>query len=193
MTRVCVFCGSSAGTRPIYREAARRLGTILATRCIGLVYGGGGIGLMRDLADAVLERRGEVIGVIPDALMTKEIAHEGVADLRVVDSMHARKALMAELADGFLALPGGYGTLEEFCEIVTWGQLGLHRKPCGLLNVEGYFDRLLAQLDHFVAEGFLTSANRALVLTEQDSDRLLDAMARFRSPVREKWIEQEET
>ncbi len=193
MTRVCVFCGSSAGSRPIYRNAARLLGAALATRRMGLVYGGGGIGLMRDLADAALERRGEVIGVIPDALMTKEIAHEGVADLRVVDSMHARKALMAELADGFIALPGGYGTLEEFCEIVTWGQLGLHRKPCGLLNVAGYFDRLLAQLDHFVAEGFLTSAHRALVLTERDPDRLLDAMARYRSPVREKWIEQEET
>jgi hypothetical protein len=176
----------------VFREAARRLGMALTTRGLGLVYGGGGIGLMRELADAVLDQRGEVIGVIPEALMAKEIAYDRLTDLRVVDSMHARKALMAELADGFMALPGGYGTLEEFCEVVTWGQLGLHRKPCGLLNVEGYFDRLLAQFDHFVTEGFLSRANRALVLMEQEPDRLLDAMVRYQSPVRKRWLEKEE-
>jgi uncharacterized protein (TIGR00730 family) len=169
------------------------MGIAIAKRGLGLVYGGGGIGLMRELADAVLAQRGEVIGVIPRGLMAREVAYDRLSDLRVVDSMHAWKALMVELADGFLALPGGYGTLEEFCEVLTWGQLGLHRKPCGLLNVEGYFDRLLAQLDHFVAEGFLSRTNRSLVLTEQDPDRLLDAMARYQSPVMERWIEKEET
>lgn len=193
MKRVCVFCGSSTGTRPVFREAAHRMGVAITRRGLGLVYGGGGIGLMQELADAVLAQRGEIIGVIPKGLMTKEIAYDRVTDMRVVDSMHERKAVMAELADGFLALPGGYGTLEEFCEVLTWGQLGLHRKPCGLLNVDGYFDRLLAQLDHFVAEGFLSRTNRALVLTEAEPDGLLDAMMSYQSPVRERWIDKEET
>jgi uncharacterized protein (TIGR00730 family) len=193
MKRVCVFCGSSTGTRPVFREAAYRMGHAIARRGLGLVYGGGGIGLMRELADAVLAQRGEVIGVIPRGLMTKEVAYDRLTDLRVVDSMHARKALMADLADGFVALPGGFGTLEEFCEVLTWAQLGLHRKPCGLLNVDGYFDRLLAQLDHFVAEGFLSRTNRSLVLTEAEPDGLLDAMMSYQSPVRERWIDKEET
>lgn len=192
MKRVCVFCGSGTGSNRVYQEAAKQMGTAIARRGLGLVYGGGGIGLMRMLADAVLAERSEVIGVIPHALVAKEAAHEGVRGLRMVGSMHERKALMAELSDAFIALPGGCGTLEEFCEMLTWAQLGLHRKPCGLLNVEGYFDRLLAQLDHFVAEGFLSCAYRGLVLTEQDPDRLLDAMAQYQSPVKERWIEKEE-
>src|SRR5512146_155412 len=141
--RICVFCGSNTGTRLAYVEAAQRLGVILAERKLGLVYGGGKVGLMGKLADAVLGAGGEVIGVIPQKLMRKEIAHAGLTDLRVVNSMHERKAMMAELSDAFIAMPGGFGTFEEFCEMVTWAQLGVHRKPCGLLNIEGYYDHLL--------------------------------------------------
>jgi uncharacterized protein (TIGR00730 family) len=188
MKRVCVFCGSSTGFRPVYSEAAQRMGVALTKRGLGLVYGGGGIGLMKVLADAVLTGGGEVIGVMPKALMTKETAHAGLTDLRVVHSMHERKALMADLCDAFVALPGGYGTLEEFCEVVTWAQLGIHRKPCGLLNVDGYYDRLLAQFDYLVAEGFLTRINRSLVATEQDPDALLDALSSYRAPMIEPWM-----
>lgn len=159
------------------------MGVALADRGLGLVFGGGSIGLMGVLADAALAAGADVIGVIPQALMTKEIAHQGVSDLRVVGSMHERKALMADLSDGFVALPGGYGTLEEFCEVVTWSQLGLHRKPCGLLNINGYYRLLLAQLDHLVAEGFLSPLNRSLVLEHSEPDPLLDLLESFRSPV----------
>ena len=193
MKRICVFCGSCTGTNPQYREAAQGLAAALVRRGCGLIYGGGGIGLMGVLATAMLEAGGDVTGIIPRGLMVNEIAHSGVTDLRVVGSMHERKALMAELADGFIALPGGYGTLEEFCEVVTWAQLGLHRKPCGLLNVNGYYGHLLGHLDHLVIEGFLSSQNRSLVLEHHDPDHLLDLLASYRSPVTAKLITENET
>jgi uncharacterized protein (TIGR00730 family) len=188
-----VFCGSSPGARPAYREAAEGLGALLARLGIGLVYGGSHLGLMGVLADAVLAGGGEVTGVIPQMLVDKEVAHRGLADLRIVRSMHERKALMAELAHGFIAMPGGYGTLEEFFEVLTWLQLGVHPKPCGLLNIEGYYDPLLALLDRSVAERFLRPANRGLVLDERDPEKLLDRMAGFRAPTVEKWVEKRET
>jgi uncharacterized protein (TIGR00730 family) len=152
MKRVCVFCGSSSGSRPEYRTAAEELGTEVVRRKIGLVYGGGNVGLMGVIADAVLKAGGEVMGVIPENLMAKEVGHNGLTKLHVVRSMHERKALMADLSDAFIALPGGFGTLEEFCEIVTWSQLGLHTKPCGILNVQGYYSPLLAMFDHAVKD-----------------------------------------
>jgi len=192
MKRVCVFCGSRNGTRDQYVAAARRTGEALARRGIGLVYGGGGIGLMGVLADAAVSAGGEVIGVIPEALMAREVAHGGLADLRVVASMHERKAVMAELADAFVALPGGFGTLEEFCEALTWAQLGIHRKPCGLLNVEGFFDPLLSLFDHAVRERFVSPDHRSLVVVEEDPERLLDALSRWEPPALERWMGREE-
>ena len=176
------------GDRPAYRQAAVELAGALARRGLGLVYGGARVGLMGVLADAMLQHRGEVIGVIPKALLDLEIAHAGLADLRVVASMHERKALMVELADGFIAMPGGYGTLEEFCEVLTWAQLGLHRKPCGLLDVDSYFDPLLAQFDGAVSAGFLRPENRALLLTANDPDALLDLFASYKPISVPKWI-----
>src|SRR5499427_3746527 len=164
MKRICIFCGSRTGAQSEYAEAAKGMGHELLRRGIGLVYGGGCVGLMGTVADAVMGGGGEVIGVIPEALVTRELAHGDITQLIVVHSMHERKAKMAELSDAFIALPGGYGTFEEFCEIITWAQLGLHRKPCGILNVEGYYDPLLALFDRAVAEGFLRPANRHLVL-----------------------------
>jgi len=187
--RICVFCGSSSGSRPAYTEAARRLGRLLAERGIGLVYGGSHLGLMGTVADAVLAAGGAVTGVIPRMLVEKEAAHRQLADLRVVGSMHERKALMAELADGFIAMPGGFGTLEEFCEMLTWAQLGVHRKPCGLLNVEGFYDPLLALLDHAVRERFLKPVNRDLLLAETVPETLLDRMARVPPPLVDKWLD----
>ncbi len=186
--RICVFCGSNLGINPVYREAAIALGGLLAARGIELVYGGGNIGLMGVLADAVLESGGRVIGVIPESLMAREVGHAGLTELRIVKSMHERKALMADLSDGFIAMPGGFGTFEELCEIVTWAQLGIHAKPCGLLNVEGYYDPLLKLFDHAVREGFLREENRRLVLEDRDPQRLLEQMGQFRSPVVDKWI-----
>jgi uncharacterized protein (TIGR00730 family) len=188
MKRVCVFCGSSAGGRPVYREAAQALGGVLARRGAELVFGGGRVGLMGVLADAVLAAGGRAIGVIPESLVAKELAHRGLTELRVVDSMHQRKALMAELSDAFLALPGGFGTLEEYCEALTWAQLGLHAKPCGLLNVAGFYDALLELFDHAVREQFVPGPHRLLVLVEQDPQRLLDLLAGYRPPQVEKWI-----
>jgi hypothetical protein len=193
MKRVCVFCGSSSGARAEYHAAARRTGEAIVRRGLGLVYGGGGIGLMKRVADAVLAAGGEVIGVIPQSLMAKELGHREVADLRVVASMHERKAMMAELSDAFIALPGGYGTLEEFCEVVTWSQLGLHAKPCGLLNVKGYYDALAALLDHAVNEQFLRPEHRGLVLVDEDPEGLLEQLARYRPPVLDKWIDRDAT
>lgn len=193
MKRICVFCGSREGTSPAYAEAARALGSLLAREGIGLVYGGGGIGLMKLLADAVLDAGGTVTGVIPHALTIQEIAHPRVTDLRVVGSMHERKALMADLSDAFIALPGGYGTLEEFCEVVTWAQLGLHQKPCGLLNVAGFYDPLLAQLDRQVAEGFLSSTMRTLVIEAKEPGQLLTDLKTYRSPVTERWMKRGES
>ena len=192
MKRVCVFCGSRNGTRDQYVAAARRTGEALARRGIGLVYGGGGIGLMGVLADAAVSAGGDVVGVIPEALMAREVAHRGLTDLRVVASMHERKALMAELADAFVALPGGFGTLEEFCEALTWAQLGIHRKPCGLLNVEGFFDPLLSLFDHAVRERFVSPDHRSLVVVEEDPERLLDALSRWEPPALERWMGREE-
>jgi len=193
MPRICVFCGSSSGVRPVYAAAARSLGTLLAGRGLGLVYGGAKVGLMGAVADAALTAGGEVIGVIPRSMVLREIAHTGLTELRVVDSMHERKALMADLSDGFIALPGGFGTFEEFCEIVTWAQLGLHRKPCGILNVEGYYDHLLRLFDHAVQEGLLRAENRRLVLAGDDAASLLDRLLRFESPRVEKWISRKDT
>src|SRR4029079_17357218 len=174
MNRLCVFCGSQTGVRPIYAEAAQTLGRLLAARRITLVYGGGCVGLMGVLADSVLANQGEVIGVIPRALVNRELAHTGVTHLRVVESMHQRKALMAQLADAFVALPGGFGTLEEFCEATTWTQLGVHVKPCGLLNIDGFYDALLAFLAHALDQQFLRPTHGEIVIAECDPVRLLD-------------------
>jgi uncharacterized protein (TIGR00730 family) len=193
LTRVCVFCGSNPGARPTYADAARGLAAALAKRGIGLVYGGGKVGLMGLIANAMLASGNEVIGVIPEGLAVREVAHGGLSDLRVVGSMHERKALMASLADAFIAMPGGFGTLEEFHEVVTWGQLGIHSKPCGLLNVEGYFDPLLSLFDRGVEERFIRAEHRALVLTESDPDLLLDRLSRYVFPSLEKWLDRDET
>jgi uncharacterized protein (TIGR00730 family) len=196
MKRLCVFCGSSAGHDPRYRAAAEAVGRTLARRGIELVYGGGNIGLMGAVADACLAAGGSVTGVIPEALMGKEVAgrpvdHRALTRLEVVDSMHTRKARMADLSDGFIALPGGFGTFEEFCEILTWGQLGFHAKPVGLLNVSGFYDPLLALFDHAVREGFLRAENRAMALAATDIGRLLDAMADYRAEPVSKWLKEE--
>lgn len=193
MKRVCVFCGSSNGFRPAFSEAARSMGKSLANRRVGLVYGGGNVGLMGAVADAALKEGGEVIGVIPEALVDRELAHRAVSELIVVRSMHERKAKMAALSDAFVAMPGGYGTFEEFCEIITWAQLGLHRKPCALLNVEGYYDPLLTLFDRAVIEGFVYPSNRRLVIQETDPDRLLDLLVRYTPPQTEKWIDRDDS
>jgi uncharacterized protein (TIGR00730 family) len=191
MKRICIFCGSSTGSRPEYSAAAEEMGKELARRNIGLVYGGGNIGLMGVLADTVLRAGGEAVGVIPESLMEREVGHTGLTKLHVVRSMHERKALMADLSDAFIALPGGFGTLEEFCEVVTWSQLGLHAKPCGILNVLGYYSPLLAMFDHAVLQRFLTPENRALVLARDSAAELLEALQEWR-PVRvEKWLDRE--
>ncbi len=189
MKRVCVFSGSSPGADLAYRAAAIDLGHCLADRGIELVYGGAHVGLMGALADAALEGGGRVIGVIPQSLVDREIAHPGLSDLRVVDSMHERKAQMAELADAFVALPGGVGTLEELFEVYTWNQLGLHAKPLGLLNVRGYFDGLVRFLDHAVAERFVTPQHRAMLLVSEDLEELLDGLAAWDAPAQPKWID----
>jgi uncharacterized protein (TIGR00730 family) len=177
---VCVFSGSSPGARPAYTEAATALGVEVAKRGMRLVYGGASVGLMGAVADAALAAGGEVVGVIPQHLMDREVAHDGLTELRVTGSMHERKALMADLADGFVALPGGLGTLEELAEVLTWSQLGLQSKPCGVLDVEGFFDPLLAFLDHTVAERFVSTEHRALVLAADRPDALLDLLAGWR-------------
>ncbi|MDQ3054317.1 MAG: TIGR00730 family Rossman fold protein [Actinomycetota bacterium] len=187
MRTVCVFSGSSPGARPGYAAAARSLGQELIARRIRLVYGGASVGLMGIVADTVLAGGGTVIGVIPEQLVDKEISHDGLSELRVTSSMHERKATMADLSDGFLALPGGYGTLEEFAEVLTWSQLGLQRKPCGLLDVEDFYRPLLSFLDHAVAEGFVRPEHRDLVLSDTDPARLLDALAAWIPPTVSKW------
>jgi uncharacterized protein (TIGR00730 family) len=194
MRRVCVYCGSSPGRDPAYREAAVALVRTLAERGLGVVYGGAHVGLMGVVADEALAAGAEVIGVIPQALVDREIAHTGLDDLRVVGSMHERKAQMAELADAFVALPGGLGTLEELFEVATWAQLGLHVKPCGLLNVLGYYDGLAGMLDHAVAERFLRPENRAIITVEADPGAMIDALAAWQPPARvDKWIDRDET
>jgi uncharacterized protein (TIGR00730 family) len=189
MNRVCLFAGSSAGVRPEYGAAARELGRVLATRGMSLVYGGARVGLMGAVADAVLAGGGHVTGVIPRALVEKEVAHSGLTDLRVVTSMHERKALMADLSDAFIALPGGWGTLDEFFEILTWAQLGIHHKPCGLLNVSGYFDRLLSFLDHTTGEGFVRREHQSMISVSDAPATLLDALVAYEPPHVEKWFD----
>ena len=179
---ICVFCGSSVGTDDSYRKTAHALGQVIAESGRRLVYGGGNIGLMGVVADSVLAGGGEVIGIIPQNLMDREVGHRGISELRVVDSMHQRKQLMSELSDGFIVLPGGLGTLEEFFEVWTWGQLGLHRKPYGILNVSGYYDSLLAFLDHAVAHRFVRPAHRELLIVEEDPSELLRVLDSHRVP-----------
>jgi uncharacterized protein (TIGR00730 family) len=189
MKRLCVFCGSNVGGRPVYPDEARRLGQALVRRGLELVFGAGHVGMMGVLADAVLGAGGVAIGVIPQALVDKELAHRGLTELHVVATMHQRKALMADLSDGFVALPGGYGTGDELFEILTWAQLGLHAKPIGLLNTDGYFTGLLGWLDHTVREGFVRPAHRGLLLEADDPQRLLDMLLDYRPPApKAKWI-----
>jgi uncharacterized protein (TIGR00730 family) len=186
--RLCVFCGSSAGQDPVYLATARALGEALANNGIELVYGGASVGLMGAVADAVLAKGGYVIGVMPQALVDKEIAHKGLSDLRVVGSMHERKALMAELADGFIALPGGLGTFEELFEVWTWAQLGYHRKPCALLNAGGFYDKLTDFLDDVVERGFVKPIHRAMLIVENDPAVLIQAIRAYEPPKVDKWI-----
>jgi hypothetical protein len=188
---LCVFCGSAVGARASYTEAAQRLGALLAKRGIGLVYGGGNIGLMGVIADTVMAAGGTVVGVMPRNLIAREIGHAGITELRVVDTMHQRKALMADLSSAFIALPGGYGTFDEFFEVVTWTQLGLHRKGCGLLNIDGYYDPFVAMLDRAVAEGFVKPENRALVLDDASPERLLGRVLAIHPPATEKWLDRQ--
>jgi hypothetical protein len=186
---ICVFCGSSAGDDPRFLDTARRTGALLAERGLGLVYGGATVGLMGAVADAVLAHGGHVTGVIPSRLVERELAHHGLPDLRVVASMHERKALMADLADGFVALPGGIGTLEETFEVLTWAQLGLHHKPIGILDVAGYYAPLLTFLDHAVASRFVRREHRDMLLVDPDPGRLLDRLAAHVPVDVEKWID----
>jgi uncharacterized protein (TIGR00730 family) len=189
MRRLCVYAGSNVGTRPEYAEAAAALARELAARGIGLVYGGGKVGLMGVLADTVLAHGGEAIGVIPQALVDREVGHAGLTELRVVGSMHERKAAMAELADGFVAAPGGIGTLEELIEVYTWSQLGIHAKPCAVLDAGGFYSSLLGMLDHMVAEGFLRPEHREVMLSDADPAQLLDRMTAWTPPAVHKWID----
>ncbi|MDX1554648.1 MAG: TIGR00730 family Rossman fold protein [Xanthomonadales bacterium] len=193
MKRICVFCGSSPGRTPQYTEAARRLGSVLAESGLGVVYGGASVGVMGAVADASLAGGAEVIGVIPSALETREVAHQGLTQLHVVETMHERKALMAELSDGFVALPGGWGTMEEIFESLTWAQLGLHRKPCGLLNVAGYFDHLGAFLEHAMNEAFVRTEYRPMMIVEDDPARLLQRFGHYDPPRVKKWISEAQT
>lgn len=186
---ICVFCGASTGAHPAYREAATLLGRRLAERGLALVYGGGKVGLMGVVADAALAAGGEVVGIIPQALKDLEVGHTGLTRLEVVDGMHARKARMAELADAFVALPGGLGTLEELCEVWTWGQLGYHGKPLGLYDVNGFFDKLTGFLDHLVQENFVRPPHRAMLQVRGHADELIDALQQWQPTVPPKWAD----
>ena len=189
LKNICVFCGSSTGQRSEYVEAAREMGQALARRSIAMIYGGASVGLMGAAADGALDEGGEVTGVLPRQLASKERAHHDLTRLHIVESMHERKAMMSALADGFIAMPGGMGTLEELCEITTWAQLGIHTKPIGLLNVEGYFDGFRVFLDHMVGEGFLPSYHRDLLLIEARPERLLERMAAHEPPRTRRWLD----
>jgi uncharacterized protein (TIGR00730 family) len=189
MKRVCVYCGSSPGSQPDYAEAAKNLARALVERSIEVVYGGASVGIMGVLADTTLAEGGHVIGIIPQTLVDKEVAHPGLSDLRVVNSMHERKMLMAELSDGFIALPGGLGTLEEMFEVLTWALLGLHQKPCGLLNIRDYYRSLIDFLDHAVAERFIKDVHRTMLLVEEQPERLLERFGRYKAPAVTKWVD----
>lgn len=191
--RICVFCGSNGGNDPLYTEAARTLGTLFAREGIALVYGGGSVGLMGVLANAVLQAGGEVVGVIPHALWAREVGHAGLTDLRIVETMHERKSTMADLADAFIALPGGLGTLEEIFEIWTWAQLGLHAKPVGFLDVNGFFGPLMEFLDGAVAARFLKDEHRSIAIVDPDPESLLHRFDNWQAPRVQKWITRDET
>lgn len=188
MKKICVYCGSSSGRASAYLESSRKLGKELVKRNIGLVYGGASVGLMGEIANTVLDGGGEVIGVIPQSLVDKEVSHDGLTELRVVDSMHERKAILAEISDGFIALPGGLGTLEELFEVLTWSQLGFHKKPCALLNVDHYYAGIFNFLNHAVEEQFIKSIHRDMLLIEEDPSKLLEAMNQYNPPAVDKWI-----
>lgn len=190
---ICVYCGSSPGRLDAYATAARALAALLVEQNIRLVYGGANVGIMGLLADTVLQLGGEVVGVIPEALVQKEVAHAGLTELHVTQSMHERKTLMAEFSDGFIALPGGIGTLEELFEVWTWAQLGFHNKPCGLLNIEGYFDSLALFLDHAVAEQFVKQAHRSMLMVESDPEAILERFRNYTPPVVGKWLDKRGT
>lgn len=194
MKSICVYCGSSLGSSPLFVQVARVLGQALAQRGIRLVYGGASVGVMGAIADEVLENQGEVVGVIPDALVKKEVAHHGLTCLHVTQSMHERKMMMADLSDGFIALPGGIGTLEELSEIWTWAQLGFHKKPFGILNINYYFKHFIAFIDHAAAEGFIRNEHRDMLIIESDPLVLLDRMATYKAPPDTiKWIDRKDT
>ena len=192
LKRLCVFCGSSAGNDPVYREMATRFGELMVQSGQELVYGGGSVGLMGTIADAVLNAGGRVTGVIPQFLATRELLHEGVTDLRITTGMHERKALMAELSDAFVALPGGLGTYEELFEVMTWAQLGLHSKPIGLLNISGYFDPLVQLVDRAISTGFCRDEHRRLFIVDEQPERLLERLALHQPPTVGKWIHSRE-
>ncbi len=193
MNRLAVFCGSKDGATPIFREAASRLGQALATHGIGLVYGGSRVGTMGVVADAALAAKGQAIGVLPHFLQEKELAHPGLTELHLVQSMHERKAKMSELADGFIILPGGPGTMEEFFEVFTWAQLGLHDKPCGVLNIDGYYDALITLFDTMEHQGFLIPEHRAMLIVESDPDRLLERFATYEAPQVKTYMDRSQT
>ncbi|MCA9030266.1 MAG: TIGR00730 family Rossman fold protein [Planctomycetaceae bacterium] len=193
MKSLCVFCGSSTGSNPVFQQAAVRLAEEIVRREMRLVYGGGNIGLMGIVADAVLAGGGEVLGVIPHALARREVAHANLTELILVESMHERKARMAQMADGFIAMPGGFGTFEEFCEVLTWNQLGIHTKPCGLLNVEGFYDSLIALFDHARDQKFLRPQHRDIVVVDSAPDRLIDQMLAMKTTTVEKWLNENQS
>ena len=193
MNRICVFCGSKTGTNPLFLKTAVELGRVLAQRGLGLVYGGASIGLMGAVADSVMGCGGRVVGVIPEAMATKEVAHEGLSEMHVVSSMHERKSMMARLADGFVALPGGFGSFEELLEMITWAQLGIHRKPVAILNVSGYYDPLIQLFERAIEEGFIKPRNRQLVVVKQEPDELLETLLTHELPVVKRWITEQGT
>jgi uncharacterized protein (TIGR00730 family) len=190
--KLCVYCGSAAGNRPEYAQAAAALGQLLARENVTLVYGGGKVGLMGVLADAVLAAKGQAVGVMPRSLVEKEIAHTGLTHLHVVESMHQRKQMMADLADAFVLLPGGFGSWEEFCETVTWLQLGIHRKPCAILNVAGYYNNFLSLMDHGAAEGFVRPAHKEMIIIREHPEPLLAALRSAPLPTETKWVKKSE-
>ncbi len=193
MNRICVFCGSKTGNSPLFLEAAVQLGRVLAERGLELVYGGASIGLMGAVADSVMAGGGKVVGVIPEAMASKEVAHDGLTEMHVVSSMHERKSMMARLADAFVALPGGFGSFEELLEMITWAQLGIHRKPVGILNVSGYYDPLIQLFEGAIEAGFIKSRNRQLYVIEREADRLLQTLLAHKLPEVKRWITERET